>query len=224
MTTRKNKESQAADLVPAVSSEMVAPGGGLSELAEQLVDQARGDGIALTGEGGLLPQLIARVLETGLAAEMSDHLGYEPHAVDGNNSGNSRNGSFPKTVVTEVGEVDLRVPRDRNGTFDPVLVPHGERRIDGLAGQVISLYAQGLTTGEIRDHLAEQPTIDELVLDLEGVGRLDYTAAAAIGRMVAEFEDAGVTVRVINIRPGAARAAGIHLASDHSNGDDRRES
>jgi transposase-like protein len=124
-------------------------------LAERLVDQARGDGIALTGQGGLLPQLIARVLETGLEVEMTEHLGYERHDVAGNNSGNSRNGSFPKSVVTEVGEVDLRVPRDRNGTFDPALVPHGERRIDGLAGQVISLYAQGLTTGEIRDHLAE---------------------------------------------------------------------
>ena len=154
MTTRRNKE-HSSDLVPAASSEVVASGDDLALLAEQLVDQARGDGIALTGDGGLLPQLIARVLETGLAAEMSDHLGYQPHAADGNNTGNSRNGSFPKTVVTEVGEVELRVPRDRNGTFDPVLVPHGERRIDGLAGQVISLYAQGLTTGEIRGHLAE---------------------------------------------------------------------
>ena len=58
-------------------------------------------------------------------------------------------------MTTEVGEVDLRVPRDRAGTFDPVLVPHGERRVDGLAGQVISLYGQGLTTGEICDHLEE---------------------------------------------------------------------
>lgn len=130
-------------------------GDDLNLLAEQLVDQARADGIALTGEGGLLPQLIARVLETGLGVEMTDHLGYERHSPDGHNTGNSRNGSFPKTVTTEVGEVELRVPRDRNGTFDPVLVPHGQRRIDGLAGQVISLYGQGLTTGEIRDHLEE---------------------------------------------------------------------
>ena len=154
MTTRKNNKSQSSELVPASSSELVA-GEDLSLLAEHLVDQARGDGIALTGEGGLLPQLIARVLETGLSVEMTEHLGYEPNAVEGNNTGNSRNGSFPKTVLTEVGEVDLRVPRDRNGTFEPALVPHGERRVDGLAGQVISLYAQGLTTGEIRDHLQE---------------------------------------------------------------------
>lgn len=133
----------------------LAPIGDLGLLAESLVDRARADGIALTGEGGLLTKLIAQVLETGLQVEMTDHLGYEPHAVEGNNTGNSRNGSFPKTVVTEVGPVELRIPRDRNGTFDPVLVPHGERRLDGLSGQVISLYAQGLTTGEIRDHLEE---------------------------------------------------------------------
>ena len=154
MTTRKSKQEESGGLVPVASGELV-PSDDLSLLAERLVDQARGDGIALTGQGGLLPQLIARVLESGLEVEMTEHLGYERHDVAGNNSGNSRNGSFPKSVVTEVGEVDLRVPRDRNGTFDPALVPHGERRIDGLAGQVISLYAQGLTTGEIRDHLAE---------------------------------------------------------------------
>lgn len=154
MTTRKNT-STSRELVPVAPPGELVVGDDLNLLAEQLVDQARADGIALTGEGGLLPQLIARVLETGLGVEMTDHLGYERHSPDGHNTGNSRNGSFPKTVTTEVGEVELRVPRDRNGTFDPVLVPHGQRRIDGLAGQVISLYGQGLTTGEIRDHLEE---------------------------------------------------------------------
>lgn len=154
MTTPKKRKPSSSELVPASPGELVVDGD-MNGLAEQLVDQARSEGIALTGEGGLLPQLIARVLETGLAVEMTDHLGYEPNAAEGNNTGNSRNGSFPKTVTTEVGEVDLRVPRDRAGTFDPVLVPHGERRVDGLAGQVISLYGQGLTTGEICDHLEE---------------------------------------------------------------------
>ncbi len=86
---------------------------------------------------------------------MSEHLGYERHAVAGRGSGNSRNGSTPKTVTTEIGEVDLRVPRDRAGTFCPVTVPKHRRRLDGLSGNVISLYAKGLTTGEIQDHLAE---------------------------------------------------------------------
>ena len=86
---------------------------------------------------------------------MADHLGYEPHAVEGRNSGNSRNGSYPKTVTTEVGKVRLDVPRDRNASFEPATVPKGQRRLDGLSGNVISLYAKGMTTGDIQAHLAE---------------------------------------------------------------------
>jgi transposase-like protein len=127
----------------------------LRGLAENLVEEARAKGIALTGEGGLLPTLVSRVLESGLQAELTDHLGYETHAIEGRGSGNSRNGSFTKTVTTEIGTVPIQVPRDRNGTFDPQLVPHGTRRLDGLEAQVISLYASGLTTGEIQGHLAE---------------------------------------------------------------------
>jgi putative transposase len=127
----------------------------LEAIAGDLVDEARAKGIALTGDGGLLPALVARVLETGLQAELTDHLGYEPHALEGRGSGNSRNGSFSKTVTTEIGQVPIQVPRDRNGTFDPKLVPHGTRRLDGLEAQVISLYASGLTTGEIQSHLEE---------------------------------------------------------------------
>jgi transposase-like protein len=86
---------------------------------------------------------------------MADHLGYEPYDAAGRGSGNSRNGSTPKTVTTEIGEVELRVPRDRNATFDPVTVPKHARRLEGLAGNVISLYAKGLTTGDIQAHLFE---------------------------------------------------------------------
>ena len=103
----------------------------LSVIAGHLVDQARADGIALTGDGGLSPALVARVLETGLQAELTEHLGYERHAVDGRGSGNSRNGTFPKTVATEIGDVAIDVPRDRNGTFEPALVPHAN---DGWMG------------------------------------------------------------------------------------------
>jgi transposase-like protein len=127
----------------------------LDSIAGDLVEEARAKGMALTGDGGLLPALVARVLETGLQAELTDHLGYEPHALEGRGSGNSRNGSFAKTVTTEIGTVPIQVPRDRNGTFDPKLVPHGTRRLDGLEAQVISLYASGLTTGEIQGHLEE---------------------------------------------------------------------
>ena len=86
---------------------------------------------------------------------MTDHLGYERHAAEGRGSGNSRNGTTAKTVTTEVGKVDLRVPRDRNASFDPQTVRKGQRRLDGLTGNVISLYAKGMTTGDIQAHLAE---------------------------------------------------------------------
>ena len=99
--------------------------GGLDEIAEALVAQARADGVALTGDGGLLGGLIQRVLEGALDAEMSEHLGYGPYAVEGRNSGNSRNGFYPKTVRTEVGDVRIEVPRDRNGSFEPVSVRSG---------------------------------------------------------------------------------------------------
>jgi len=109
----------------------------------------------LTGENGLLTALVRQVLQTGLEVELTDHLGYESHAVAGRGSGNSRNGSYPKTVTTDIGPVALRVPRDRNATFDPVTVPKGQRRLEGLSGNVIPLYAEGMTTGDIQAHLLE---------------------------------------------------------------------
>ena len=127
----------------------------MTDWAELLVAQARAEGVELTGDGGLLTGLVRQVLQTGLEVETSEHLGCERHAVAGRGSGNSRNGSTPKTVTTEIGEVDLRVPRDRAGTFGPVTVPEHRRRLDGLSGNVISLYAKGLTAGEIQARLAE---------------------------------------------------------------------
>lgn len=123
--------------------------------AHELVDRSRAEGIELTGENGLLTGLIRQVLQTGLEVEMADHLGYDRYAIEGRGSGNSRNGHTPKTVTTEVGKVDLLVPRDREGLFDPQTVPKHQRRLDGLSGNVISLYAKGLTTGDIQAHLEE---------------------------------------------------------------------
>src|ERR1700691_3370292 len=129
--------------------------GGMRAWAEALVDRARTEGVALTGEDGLLTSMVREVLQTGLDVEMADHLGYEPYESIGRGSGNSRNGAYPKTVRTDVGPVELRMPRDRQGTFEPVTVPKHVRRLDGLGANVISLYAKGLTTGEIQAHLAE---------------------------------------------------------------------
>jgi transposase-like protein len=125
----------------------------MRDWAAELVERARTDGVELTGENGLLTALVRQVLQTGLEVELTDHLGYEPHAVEGRGSGNSRNGSYPKTVTTDIGTVDVRVPRDRNGSFEPVTVPKGQRRLTGLSSNVISLYAKGMTTGDIQAHL-----------------------------------------------------------------------
>jgi len=156
MNMNEFSDSETELLSPSVSSSaslVLPPDAGLSLVAERLVSQARADGVALTGDGGLLTGLVQQVLQGALEAEITDHLGYEPHAVEGRGSGNSRNGFYPKTVRTEIGDVRVEVPRDRNGSFDPVTVPVGQRRLTGLDQMVISLYAKGLTTGDIASHL-----------------------------------------------------------------------
>ena len=123
-------------------------------LFDELMDRVDRDGIALTGAGGFLPELVKAVLERGLQAELSGHLGYEKGDPAGRGSPNSRNGSTPKTVATEVGDVRLEVPRDRNSSFEPRLVPKGSRRAGGLDEMIISLYAGGMTVRDIQHHLA----------------------------------------------------------------------
>ncbi len=124
-------------------------------LAEELVARARAEGVELVGPGGLLTDLTKTVLETALEVEMDDHLGYPKHAVEGRDRGNSRNGTRSKTVLTEVGEVEIEVPRDRDGSFDPKIVRKRQRRLAGVDELVISLAAKGLTTGEIAAHFAD---------------------------------------------------------------------
>ena len=125
------------------------------QLAEELVAQAQEQGVDLLGEGGLLQQMTKAVLERALAEELTDHLGYEAGDPAGRGSGNSRNGTSPKRLLTEAGHVDLEVPRDRASTFDPQIVPKGARRRDGIDSLVISLYARGMTVRDIQAHLAE---------------------------------------------------------------------
>jgi transposase-like protein len=125
------------------------------EIARGLVARARVEGAELVGPDGVLSGLTKRVLETALEEELTDHLGYEPHDPAGHHSGNSRNGTRAKTVLTEIGPVQVDVPRDRAGTFEPVIVPKGKRRLEGVDRIVLSLTARGLTTGEISAHFAE---------------------------------------------------------------------
>jgi len=129
-------------------------------MAEQLVDQARADGRDLVGPDGLLADLTKQVLETGLEVEMEEHLGYPKHASEGRNHGNSRNGTRSKQVITDVGPVEVEVPRDRDGSFEPKTVRKNQRRLDGVDSMVISLTAKGLTTGEVEAHLAEVYSTD----------------------------------------------------------------
>jgi transposase-like protein len=120
-----------------------------------LVAQARAEGLQLTGEDGLLAKLTKLVVESALEGEMDDHLGYARHDPTGRDGGNSRNGKRAKTVLTEAGPVEITVPRDRDGSFEPKLVAKRQRRLSGVDDMVISLSAKGLTTGEISAHLAE---------------------------------------------------------------------
>lgn len=125
------------------------------ELAEKLLAQAEEQNIELVGPGGLLNELTKNVLETALDAEMVEHLGYEKHDPDGRNSGNSRNGTRSKTVLTEIGPVEIEVPRDTESTFEPQIVKKRQRRLTGVDEIVLSLTARGLTTGEIAAHFQE---------------------------------------------------------------------
>lgn len=132
------------------------------ELADQLKASGAMDeifakidaGEALTGERGLLGGMLKAALERGLDAELTEHVGYERGDGEASLYPNSRNGTTPKTVSTEIGDIDLAIPRDRNGSFTPMLVPKGTRRLDGLDGMIISLYAGGMTIRDIQHHLA----------------------------------------------------------------------
>ncbi len=121
---------------------------------DELIGAAQGGELRLTGAGGFLPELIKKVLEAGLGAELSDHLGYDKGDPAGRGAPNSRNGSTPKTLLTETGPIALDVPRDRNSSFTPALVPKGARRLaGGLDEMIISLYAGGMTVRDIEHHL-----------------------------------------------------------------------
>jgi putative transposase len=155
MTSTSNTTTTEVEAVTRPAELMLPPDALLSAAADQLVEQAKATGVALTGEGGLLTGLVQRVLQGALESEITGHLGYERHAVEGRGSGNSRNGHCPKTVRTEIGDVAVKIPRDRNGSFEPATVPVGQRRLSGLDQMVISLYAKGLTTGDIASHLED---------------------------------------------------------------------
>ena len=114
----------------------------------------------LLSDNGLLQQLTKALVERALNGEMTHHLGYEKNSPAGNNSGNSRNGTTPKTIKGKRGQMEIEVPRDRNAEFEPQLVKKNQKRFDGLDEKIISLYARGMTTREIQGHLEEIYGVD----------------------------------------------------------------
>jgi putative transposase len=149
MVPRKN-DSRPAGQAPLIDE----------QLADQLLGKAQAEGIELLGPDGLLSQVTKAVLERALAEEMTSHLGYEKHDPAGRGSGNSRNGTTGKTLLTDVGAVDLAVPRDRNSSFDPKIVRKGQTRLEGFNDRIIALYARGMTTRDIRAHLREMYDVE----------------------------------------------------------------
>jgi len=162
--------------------------------------------IELTGDGGFIPALIKTALERGLATELSDHLGYDKGAADAAAFANSRNGTTPKTVATQVGDVDLAVPRDRAGSFTPRLVPKGSRRLGGLDEMIISLYAGGMTIRDIERHLRSTLGTE---LSHETISKI----TDAVLEEVLAWQRHGERLRPLQLGGVAAALAGVVLLS-----------
>ena len=122
-------------------------------LVDELMAKVRSEGLELLGDGGVISELTKTILERALDEELTDHVGYERGDPAGRGSGNSRNGTTPKRVLTEIGAVDLDVPRDRAGSFEPKIVPKGATRLARFNENVVALYATGMTTRDIRKTL-----------------------------------------------------------------------
>ena len=171
MSTKAKTETVLTDSAGGVRSEPVGraeqPAGGAplelpqalrQQLSDEVVDQLLAGARTeeeIVGPGGVLAQLTKRLVERALSAELTEHLGYEPHQEPPGGVGNTRNGSMPKTLQTEQGPVEIRTPRDRRGSFEPQLVRKGQRRFEGFDDKILALYSRGLSTRDIEAHLAE---------------------------------------------------------------------
>jgi len=135
-----------------------SPGEVRDRLADEVIDEllagARSEE-EIVGPGGVLAQLTKRLVERAMSAELTEHLGYEPHQEPPGGTDNTRNGSTPKTLATEHGSVRIDTPRDRKGTFEPQIVRKGQRRFEGFDDKILALYSRGLSTRDIEAHLAE---------------------------------------------------------------------
>ena len=136
------------------------------ELTEEMIEQLKADLSKaknyedLMGRDGAIKKLISQSLEQMLESELTEHLGYERYSPAGKNNGNSRNGKTHKTIKNDNGEIEITVPRDRNGEFDPVIVKKYERTIGPIEDKIISMYAKGMTTRDIQSHIQEMYGLD----------------------------------------------------------------
>jgi putative transposase len=127
-------------------------------LSDELLDEllaGAGTEEEIVGPGGLLAQLTKRLVERAMEVELTDHLGYEPHQEPPGGAGNTRNGSTPKTLITDNGPVPIDTPRDRDGSFEPKIVRKRQRRFQGFDDKILALYSRGLSTRDIEAHVAE---------------------------------------------------------------------
>jgi putative transposase len=163
------------------------PAGVPPELVEALMARVKSEGLELLGEGGVLSGLTKVILERALDEELTDHLGYERGDPAGRGSGNSRNGTTPKRVLTDIGAVDLEVPRDRAGSFTPAIVPKGTTRLAKFNENIVAFYAQGMSTRDIRKTLKRLYDV-EVSPDL--VSRVTDGVVAELGEWQARPLDA----------------------------------
>jgi transposase-like protein len=145
MPSENVAEQDAVESAAAVSAKAMD-----DQLIDELVSRAQAGSLQPTGEGGLLQQLTKRLLESALEGEITDHLGHDKHDPAGKNGANSRNGTRSKTVLTDVGPVEITVPRDREGSFEPKIVKRRQKRLTGVDEMVIPPAAKGLPTGEVQ--------------------------------------------------------------------------
>src|SRR5216683_2101240 len=185
------------------------------EAVDRMLADAEQAGMALDGPGGLLNQLTRTVLERALGAELDDHLGYVKGDPAGNGSGNSRNGSYDKTVTTAAGPVRFGVPRDRNGSFEPRIVAKGQRRLGQVDDMILSLYARGMTTRDIQAHLAEvygAQVSPALISNVTGVVAEEITAWQT-RPLDAVYPIVYIDALVVKVMDGYKHVLGIWLAA-----------
>jgi transposase-like protein len=185
------------------------------QLADQLLGRAQARGVELLGPDGLLSPVTRAVLERALAGEMTAHLGYEKHDPAGRGSGNSRNGSTGKTLLTDAGAVDLAVPRDRAGSFGPQVVRKGQTRLEGFSERIIALHARGMTTRDIRAHLREMHEVEvpaDLISRVTG-GVLEELAEWQSRPLDPVFPVIFTGALMVKIRDGVVTSRAVYLAT-----------